>query len=62
MWEDVLRDYTSGTVVALAPNLESALEAVEQIGTVYEALPRPTHVIDVNKHTRPIAFAVHGGG
>ena len=47
--DGVLQDWTSGQIVALAPNLEEALKQVdEEMGYESDSYPRnePTQVID----------------
>lgn len=64
VWEDVLSDYTSGMVVALAPSLEVALETIRcESDTAWFLIGStpPTYVIDPNQ-TKPVAFLVWGGG
>ena len=68
VWEDVLTDYSSGLVVAVAANKEEALEAVKKAGLpdsdrswgVGELRLVEPQVIDVSD-TEAVAFYVSGG-
>ena len=59
VWEDVLRDYTSGMICILAHDLEEAKKLLLKKYPAYYAddLGKPHKVI-----TKPEAFAVYGGG
>jgi hypothetical protein len=61
IWEGVLTGYTDGMIVAIAPNLETALTAAgadylrADMGRV-----TPT-VIEINDNTKPECWHVYGG-
>ncbi len=59
VWEDVLRDYSSGMVCILAKDLKQAKELLLEKYDSYYAndFGKPHKVI-----TEPEAFAVYGGG
>ena len=59
VWEDVLSDYTSGVMFALAPSLEEARRMLIETGVaaVEHAVTEPHKVYD-----RPFALALWGGG
>jgi hypothetical protein len=59
VWEDVLRDYTSGMICILAHDLEEAKNLLLKKYPDYYAddFGKPHRVI-----TEPEAFAVYGGG
>ena len=61
IWEDVLRNYTSGMAVAYAETLE---EAIESFGGCIDEdqLGRPTKVIDCATDKTPFGTYVWGGG
>jgi hypothetical protein len=62
IWEDVLRDYSSGMIVALAPDLESAL-ATAASESVREEMGRVTSaVVEISDSTEPQSWHVWGGG
>ena len=62
IWEGVLYDYSSGMIVALAPDLDSALATVEEDYVRAEmGRVKPT-VIDLDGDVKPQAWWVHGGG
>lgn len=64
--DGVLQDWTSGQIVALAPNLEEALKQVdEEMGYESDSFPRnePTQVIDLDdEKTQNEAWVTWGGG
>lgn len=63
--DNVLADYTSGMIVALAPDLEGALKAIEANYRSYMGLfpALPSEVVDLGaSDATPRAWAVHGGG
>lgn len=64
--DGVLQDWTSGQIVALAPNLEEALKQVdEEMGYESDSFPRnePTQVIDLDDvKTQNEAWVTWGGG
>jgi hypothetical protein len=62
VWKDVLYGYSAGMIVALAPDLESALATVEE-GYVRAVMGevKPT-VIDLADDVKPQSWWVHGGG
>lgn len=63
VWEDVLHDYTAGMIVAVAPDLESALAAVTDSGHVRSEMGRQIPlVIDISDDTPAQVFYVYGGG
>lgn len=59
VWEDVLTDYTSGLMVALAHDVAEARELLrDKVGYDSADIDRePTHVVE-----EPSAFYVSGGG
>ena len=67
IWEDVLHDYWPGMIVAIAPDLRSAKDAVRKAygsGPVLEndlKKVKPT-VVDLSKNPKPKAWYVSGGG
>jgi hypothetical protein len=62
IWEDVLTDYTSGMIVALAPDLESALATVDN-DYVRGEMGRVTPVVvEISDSTAPQSWHVYGGG
>lgn len=64
--DGVLQDWSSGQIVALAPNLEEALKQVdEEMGYESDSFPRnePTQVIDLDdEKTQNEAWVTWGGG
>lgn len=64
--EGVLEDYTSGMVVAIAPDLEAALKAVEvKCDYCMDSFPthKPSQVIDLEEDPNHIeGWVVYGGG
>lgn len=64
--DGVLQDWTSGQIVALAPNLEEALKQVdEEMGYESDSFPRnePTQVIDLDDvKAQNEAWVTWGGG
>ena len=60
VWEDVLRDHTSGMICVLALNLEHAFDLIREKYADYYlndlAIVKPKIV------EKPEAFAVYGGG
>ncbi len=58
VWEDVLRDYTSGMMVALAHDVDEARALLrKELDYSNEMNAEPTHVVE-----NPAAFYVYGGG
>lgn len=60
VWEDVLRDYTTGMVCILANDLEEARKIADEKFEPYEVeqfFGKPYKVV-----TEPDGFLVHGGG
>lgn len=63
VWEGVLCDYTCGVVVALAPDLETALAQYEkERGWWQEKLGAPTTAIDLEADPQPAIWSFNGGG
>jgi hypothetical protein len=62
VWEDVLYDYSAGMVVALAPDLESALATVEEDYVRAEMGKAKPTVINLADDVKPQSWWVHGGG
>jgi hypothetical protein len=71
VWEGVLRDYTDGMAVALAPDLDTAvttvLDSMGYTGDLREVAEQEFRsvvpvVTEVNRKTRPQAWYVYGGG
>jgi hypothetical protein len=66
IWTDVLADYSSGMIVALAPNLETALELARATDAYSAPGDMGTHepeVIELGRvHHEPKLWYVHGGG
>jgi len=60
IWEDVLRDYTSGMALAYAKTLEEALASFEDY--IAEKLGPPTKIIDCKKEKETFSAYVYGGG
>ena len=65
VWEDVLTDWTSGIMFAIADSVEEARELLlkEDSCVCYqlEDTPEPTHIIDITDATK-YANLVWGGG
>ncbi len=61
VWEDVLSDYTSGMMVAVAPSVEKAREELLKKCSYIpnEDLFKPPQERDLSY---PVAFVVWGGG
>jgi len=59
IWEDVLRDYTSGLAVAYCETLEEALDLFPEY--IADQLGRPTKIIKEGDKTPFVAY-VSGGG
>lgn len=65
IWEDVLKDYTSGMVVAYAKDIYEAIATIEQNhgkGVSEECLLSPCRVVCVETDPGPYAFVCWGGG
>jgi hypothetical protein len=70
VWENILSDYTSGLVVAVARSEDEALAAIKARDHVAadamqwhrDGLPPADHVIPLNEATQARAFLVWGGG
>ena len=62
VWEDVLRNWTAGMIVAIAPDLESALATVEEDYVRAEMGRVSPMVITVSVDTKPQSWHVFGGG
>ena len=65
IWEDVLCDYTCGMIVALAPDLETAISVCsDKYGTGYypEEMAKPFKTISLAGQVQADVWAVHGGG
>ena len=66
VWEGsgVLTDYSDGLIVAVAPDLESALKAIEVKCYYAEGAfpPHPTTIVDLDQVSNPQAWLVWGGG
>ena len=61
IWEDVLRDYSAGMIVAIAPDLETALATADS-DSVREEMGRVTPtVIEIDGSTTPQSWHVWGG-
>lgn len=67
--EDVLVDYTSGMIVAIAPTLEEALKTIESQEGKYimNEFPtnKPSQVIDLGENVKQVqneAWITWGGG
>jgi hypothetical protein len=63
VWVDVLHDYSAGMIVALAPDLETALACTEHEGARRDmgaVLPEVTELGAVE--SVPKLWFVHGGG
>ena len=61
VWQDVLTDYTGGMIVALAPDLETALNMAEGIIRADMGKVDPI-VIDLDGTPEPAFWHVWGGG
>jgi prevent-host-death family protein len=62
VWEDVLRDYGSGMIVAVAPDLESALATADS-DRMREEMGRVTPtVVEIGNAASPQLWHVWGGG
>ena len=59
VWEDVLRDYTSGIMFALAPDVETARKMLLE-HTYY--IPDDDLSQEPKVYTSPVAIALYGGG
>lgn len=62
VWTDVLRDYTEGMIVAVAPDLEAALAAADGEFIRSEMGRQTPIVIDITGDTPAQVFYVYGGG
>jgi hypothetical protein len=66
IWTDVLYDYSSGMIVALAPDLETALELGRKCDAYSAAADMAAHTPEVIELGRvrhePKLWYVHGGG
>lgn len=69
IWEGdgVLQDYTSGMIVAMAPDLETALETIKGICShCMGSFPmQPTEIVDLGTTSEPVtpsAWLTWGGG
>jgi len=68
VWKDVLRDYTSGMMFAVAHDLEEAkAELLRQLSDyedydIRADLAKEVQVIDLEGRTEPVAFYIWGGG
>lgn len=65
VWQDVLCDYTAGMIVALAPDMETALALAREqssfgAGDMGRETPEVTDLGWVN--AKPKLWLVHGGG
>ena len=67
VWQGVLCDYTAGMIVALAPDMETAL-ALARAGEYGESAPADMgrtepEVTDLGRvNAKPKLWLVHGGG
>lgn len=64
VWEDVLRDYTPGMIVALAPDLDTAIQIVrEQSHWAASEMSKPNTMINLGDNDRiaPRAWICYGG-
>ena len=62
VWDDVLHDYTSGIIFAVADSLEAAMALVlsnEDLTSVRDAMGQPPKVFDL---TEDVCRIVWGGG
>jgi hypothetical protein len=67
VWEEVLTDYTSGMIVVLAPDLETALAVVRDDPGTYDRHledmgAHEPEVTDLSGDVKPQAWWVYGGG
>ena len=63
VWTDVLCDYSAGMAVALAPDLETALAALDKNAGYHLDLPvDKMTAIDLSGEVEPQAWYVYGGG
>lgn len=64
IWEDVLTDYSSGMIVALAEDFSDAIKDIrERHGdSAAEETSQRCKVIDCETQEKPISFVVYGGG
>jgi hypothetical protein len=63
VWEEVLTDYSDGLAVAVAPDLETALAALDKkAGHCLELPVDKMTVIDLKGDVQPAGWFVHGGG
>lgn len=66
VWEGVLTDWTSGMIVALAPDLRAAKTAIRKArgyhsDTLEQDLRTRPQVINITDSTQPQAWLVSGG-
>jgi len=61
VWKDVLRDYSAGMIVALAPNLETALTLTDDIFARSDIGRYTPEVVTVTTDAEPKFWCVHGG-
>jgi hypothetical protein len=59
VWEDVLTDYTSGVMFALAPDVETARKLLLEKCSY---LPKEDLMKEPSVYTKPFALDVWGGG
>jgi hypothetical protein len=62
VWEKVLYDYSPGMIVAVAPDLETALATVQEDYVRAEMGRETPVVIDLAGDVEPQAWWVYGGG
>ena len=66
VWEGdgVLQDYTSGMICVLAPNLKTALSAIQKEASyaIGAFPPKPTKTVKIHDRMKPRAWLCWGGG
>lgn len=60
VWENVLTDYTSGIMFALASSPEEARKKI--LGGQFSAIMKADLMAEPQVFTKPVGFAVWGGG
>jgi hypothetical protein len=63
VWENVLTDYSSGMIIALAPDLEAALQLAPDSAAIRSDMGAVTpEVIEVTTDSEPRFWHIWGGG
>lgn len=62
VWTDVLRDYSPGMIVVLAPDLDAAMATIDEQYVRAEMGAKQPVVIELDGDVKPQSWWVHGGG